>query len=80
MADWFDRFFNKNKGMRRIVVVWAMWLITVVILRVTEMEALAKITAPVASVVASVIGILATAIAFYKWSRGKQDDTGNDKG
>ena len=76
MLRFIDRFFNQHKGFRRIMVLWACWLITVVVLRVTRAEVLHVINGSIASIVAAVIGILATAIAFYQWSRHKED--GND--
>lgn len=73
MMTWIDRLWNEHKFARRAVLVWACWLITVVVLRVTKPEVLGHISAPVASVVAAVIGILATVIAFYQWSRQNED-------
>jgi len=61
--------FEVHKLVRRLTLVWAMWLITVVVLRVTQPEVLANVTGPVATVVTAVIGILATVITFYQWSR-----------
>jgi len=73
MLSWIDRLFNKYLLVRRLTLAWAVWLITVVVLRVTEPAVLEKVSAPVASVVAGVIGILATVIAFYQYHRGKED-------
>lgn len=61
--------FEVHKLVRRLTLVWAAWLITVVVLRVTQPEVLANISGPVATVVTAVIGLLATVIAFYQWSR-----------
>lgn len=73
MLAWLDRLFNKHMLFRRMTLIWACWLITVVVLRVTEPAVLEKVTASVASVVAGVIGILATVIAFYQHHRSKSD-------
>lgn len=70
--------FEKHLIVRRLTLVWACWLITVVVLRVTEPAVLEKVTASVASVVAGVIGILATVIAFYHHVRGKTDAVDQD--
>jgi hypothetical protein len=70
---WVARLFNEHLLVRRLTLVWACWLITVVVLRVTEPAVLEKITASVASVVAAVIGILATVIAFYQHHRSKSN-------
>jgi uncharacterized membrane protein HdeD (DUF308 family) len=78
MSNPIANFFNKHKGARRLTLVWACWLISVVVLRVTQPEVLDKISAPVASVVAGVIGILATVIAFYQTSRHKEENKNAD--
>lgn len=77
---WVDRLFNSHKLMRRLMVVWACWLISLVVMRVTTPEVLDKISAPVASIVAGVIGILTTVIGLYQWSRKmeEKDDAPND--
>lgn len=64
-----DRLANRQKLFRRLVLIWACALITVVVLRVTAVEALPHVSTPVASIVVGVIGILATVIAFYQWHR-----------
>lgn len=72
-----DAFFNKHKGVRRLALAWAIWLITVVVLRVTEPEMFAQISGAGATVVTGVIGILATVIAFYQWHRSQDDKGGS---
>lgn len=66
--------FEKHKLARRLTLAWACWLITVVVLRVTEPAVLSEVNGSVATIVTAVIGILATVIAFYQWSRSKDDD------
>lgn len=68
-----DRFFNQHKGMRRLLLVWVCWLITVVVLRVTDIEALPHVTAPVATVVTAVLGLLTVVIGLYQTTRAKED-------
>lgn len=70
----FERLINKHKFIRRAALVWACWLITVVVLRVTEPEVLPMINAAVATIVTAVIGILTAVIGFYQWSRHKESD------
>lgn len=65
--------FEKHKLIRRLLVIWAIVMITIVIFWV--FDDVTKITAPVASSLGLVIGILATVIGFYQWSRNK--DAGN---
>lgn len=74
MRAWVHRLFNEHKLARRLTLAWACWLITVVVLRVTRPEVLEHVTAAVATVVSAVIGILATVIAFYQWSRQRDDN------
>jgi hypothetical protein len=70
---------EKHRLVRRLLLVWAAWLITVVVLRVTEPEVLEHVNGPVATVVTGVLGILATVIAFYQWSRQRDSkDAGCD--
>lgn len=73
MKEFTHRLFNVHKFVRRATLAWACWLITVVVLRVTEPEVLEHVDAGVATVVTAVIGILATVIGFYQWSRSRED-------
>ncbi len=73
------RLFNEHKLTRRLTLLWACWLITVVVLRVTDPSVLEIINGPVATVVSAVIGILATVIAFYQWGRQKDDSNTSSK-
>ena len=66
--------FEEYKAARRITLFWALWLITVVVLRVTSVEVILGITPAGATVVGSVVGILATVIAFYQWHRSKDNN------
>lgn len=65
------KLINDHKLIRRVTLAWACWLITVVVLRVTQPEVLEKVNSSMATIVVAVIGILATVIAFYQWSRHK---------
>lgn len=64
--------FNKHKLVRRFALIWACWLITVVVLRVTEPVVIMSLGGAAAgTIVVSVIGILATVIGLYQHHRSK---------
>lgn len=74
MISFFSKFgravesiFERHKFVRRIIVCWAIWLITVVVLKFTSVMTQLD-TATVAGV-GSIVGILATVLAFYIKSR-----------
>lgn len=68
--------FEKHKFVRRAALGWACWLITIVVLRVTEPTVITQLTASGVTVVTAVIGILATVIGFYQHHRKQEDDRG----
>ena len=61
-------FFNKYKGVRRLLLLWACSLVTyaVVVNELSDAFAL------------GVIGLVATSIGFYQWSRGIDDKSKDD--
>ena len=66
--------FEEHKLARRFALFWAMWLITVVVLRVTQPSLLAQLGGTAAvGIVGPVIGILATVLGFYMKSRERED-------
>ena len=66
--------FEEHKLARRFALFWAMWLITVVVLRATQPELLATLGGTAAvGIIGPVIGILATVIGFYVKSRERED-------
>lgn len=67
------KFFEEYKGARRLSLFWAIWLITIVVFRVTDPKIITLITPAGATVVSAVIGILATVVAFYQWHRSQDD-------
>lgn len=79
MRQFFDRIFNHHKAVRRLTLVWACWLITVVVLRVTREDLLTELNGYVISIVTAVIGILSTVIGFYQWSRRRDDGDCEDR-
>ena len=72
--DWFmsmiDALFNEHKFVRRVIVFWAMliisWAVLHVIPRLNDGNLLTAFS--------FVIGLLATMIAFYQWIRNKDGD------
>jgi hypothetical protein len=62
---------KEHKAVRRIVIVWALWIITLVVLRVTDDVSL--ITAASAALVSTLVGILTVPIGFYFKRRGDED-------
>ena len=69
------RLFEEHKLVRRLTLGWAVWLISVVVLRVTQPEVLQHVNGSVATIVTAVIGLLTTVIALYQWTR-HQEKTG----
>lgn len=66
-----DRLFNKHRLVRRVIILWALWIITKVIF--TALDNWTTMTSTTNAFVAIVVGLLATAIAFYRWSRSNED-------
>lgn len=73
MRKWFEGLANKQMLFRRLVLMWAMLILTYVIYIVAEPTLLIQIGAAGATVVTAIIGILTTVIGFYQWHR-QQDD------
>jgi len=66
--------FPNNKFFRRMILIWAMVLITTVV--VWTWRSTPEISAGTAAALGSVVGILATVIGFYQWSRKRDDELG----
>lgn len=63
---------------RRLVLIWAMTIITYVIYIVTDHQLLIQIGAAGATIVTGIIGILTTVIGFYQWHRRYNDGYHDD--
>ena len=68
---WINDLFEKHKLVRRLLVLWAIVLITWVV--VVTFSDISLISAPGATALSVVVGILGTAVAFYQWSRSRDD-------
>lgn len=73
MKKWFSELANRQMLFRRLVLIWAMTIITYVIYVVTDHQLLIQIGAAGATIVTGIIGILTTVVGFYQWHR-QQDD------
>lgn len=73
VALWIEALVAAPKFFRRVVLIWAMTLTTIVVLRVTTPEVLTKATAGGATIAVSAIGILLTVVTLYQWLR-QQDE------
>ena len=74
MGVWTMKEFPNNKFFRRVVLLWAMVLITVIV--VWTWYDTPDISAGTATALGAVVGILATVIGFYQWSRKRDDELG----
>lgn len=68
LLEWAER----NKIIRKVAIFWIMWLITVVVLNVTEPSILKDVNAAVATIVTGVIGIFS--YAMDRLIRGDRED------
>jgi len=59
-------FLHRHRVFRRLLLIWAPVIITIVVLRVTEPEVITQIGTAGATVITAVIGILATVTAFFR--------------
>lgn len=69
-----DALANRHKAFRRLVLIWAIGLITWTVHEVfTRAPA---VGAGTATALGAVIGVLATVVGFYQWSRERDDREG----
>lgn len=69
VSTFISDLFEKHKLVRRLLLLWSVWLITDILFFVYQPHILLLITPPVANVTLGVIGILATVIGFYQYNR-----------
>lgn len=75
MKRWIKDLADHRMLFRRIVLLWAMTVITYVIYIVADHNLLIQIGAAGATIVTGIIGILTTVISFYQWHRTQDDKT-----
>ena len=78
MNRWFHKFFNEHKGVRRLILLWVVLLISYATFQIFQPEAIKGMTGGAAAAYATVVGLATTAIALYKWNRGKDDAKDSD--
>lgn len=69
-----NRLISNQKLFRRVVLIWAMTILTVWSCFLMDVSLLVNIGAAGATVVTAVFGILTTVIGFYQWHRNKEDE------
>lgn len=66
-----EALFNKHKLVRRLLLLWAVSLITFVI--VTYAEKMGQVQTVDGTIIIAVIGILTTVLSVYQFQRHKED-------
>lgn len=66
-----ETLFNRHKLVRRLLLLWAVCLISFVV--VAFVAKMGSIQTADATVIVAVIGILATVLGLYQWSRERED-------
>ncbi len=66
-----ELLFEKHKLVRRMLVFWAVGLITWVVLK--TFSDLTLLTAAVATALATITALLTAVLGFYQWSRTHED-------
>lgn len=72
-----DIFFNKNKGIRRLVVVWACVLISCISYAV--FKDISKISMMIVSALGTMTALLGVPIGYYFHNRGRDDCSDKDE-
>lgn len=70
---WLKRLFEEHKFARRSSLYIAWGLIGYATLQVYEPEIMAATNASPQAIYATTVGLMATVIGFYQWSRNKDD-------
>ena len=71
LGEWVECLFEEHKFVRRLLVLWAVCLISFIV--VVAFKDLTVITASVAAAVSTVVGLLSVVINFYLRSRELDD-------
>ena len=67
LGEYTESLFEDHKLVRRVLVGWAIWLITLVVLRFVEI--MTQLDTATVSGVGTIVGILSTVLVFYIRSR-----------
>lgn len=67
-----NSFFEKHKGARRVALFWAICIITYATHKM--FADIGAITSASATAYATICALLTTVIAFYQWSRNKDEN------
>jgi pyruvate dehydrogenase complex dehydrogenase (E1) component len=67
-----DCLFNEQKLVRRSLVVWSIWQVTMMLS--VARENWLELTGVHATVIASVMTLLTIGFNHYQWSRGREDE------
>lgn len=68
---WISDLFEKHKLVRRALLVWICWLITVIVLWVLGNPA--AVTDPVSRFFIAVVGLFTVVAGLYQYLRGRED-------
>lgn len=79
VGTFFELLFEKYKFVRRATIVWACCIITWAIYVTFNKDLTPDISGSTAAALGTVVGLLATVIALYQWSRKRDDDREKDK-
>lgn len=65
--------FEEHKLARRIMLFWAMWIITVMAYRRSDPKLMASGNGMTPEEFITIVGLLSIVIGFYQWSRSKDE-------
>ena len=74
--NWLEKLFEEHKFVHRASMIWACWLVTMVVFM--SFEKLEVIDGPRATLIGGFVGILSTIVGLYTWIR-QQDDKAKEK-
>lgn len=74
MGAFFSKLATEQQLFRRLILLWAMAILTMWTCFLMDVTLLTSIGAAGATVVTGIFGILATVISFYQWHRDKEDE------
>lgn len=74
MGTFFSKLATEQQFFRRLILLWAMAILTMWTCFLMDVTLLTSIGAAGATVVTGIFGILATVISFYQWHRNKEDE------